>query len=271
MNQLPIPQHIAIIMDGNGRWATRRGLSRSQGHQAGAEPVRTVLKAARRAKVKYLTLYAFSTENWGRPEDEIKGLFELLLKYLESELEELMSSGVRLKVIGEIDSLPPLAAEGLKAAIDHTSANSDLTLTLALSYGSRHELARAARLLAREVKAGRLTPDRIDPEALEEKLWTHGLPDPELLIRTGGDMRLSNFLLWQCAYAEFYFTPTLWPDFGEEDFLAAIAAYRTRERRFGLAEPPAPAGSPLGSDRSARSAALKPAPAGLAGPAGLPI
>ena len=239
MSVLPVPQHIAIIMDGNGRWATRRGLTRSQGHQAGAEPVRTVLKTARKAGVKYLTLYAFSTENWGRPEDEVKGLFELLLKYLESELEELMSSGVRLKAIGDIDSLPLLAAEGLKAAMDYTAANSDITLTLALSYGSRFELARAARSLAEEVKAGRLAPEDISPELIGQRLWTDGLPDPELLIRTGGDMRLSNFLLWQCAYTEFYFTPVLWPDFGEEDFLAALAAYRGRERRFGLAEAPA--------------------------------
>ena len=239
MSHLSVPQHIAIIMDGNGRWATRRGLGRSEGHQAGAEPVRAVLTAAKKAGVKYLTLYAFSTENWGRPEEEVRGLFELLLKYLKSELDELLATGVRLMAIGEMEALPPLAAEALKAAIRASADNRELTLPLALSYGSRAELTRAARLLATEAAAGRLDPRSIDEQALEDHLWTAGQPAPDLLIRTGGDMRLSNFLLWQCAYAEFYFTPTLWPDFGEADFEAALLSYRTRERRFGLAEAPA--------------------------------
>ena len=239
MPQISTPEHIAIIMDGNGRWATQRGLKRSEGHQAGAEPVRAVLTAAKKAGVKYLTLYAFSTENWGRPEDEVRGLFELLLKYLKSELKELTETGIRLLAIGDIDSLPEPAREALGAAMDATSGNRDLTLTLALSYGSRAELARAARLLAAEAVDGGRTVDTITPEAIGEKLWTAGCPDPDLLIRTGGDMRLSNFLLWQCAYTEFYFTPTLWPDFGEEDFKQALASFQTRERRFGLAEAPA--------------------------------
>lgn len=231
-----IPRHIAIIMDGNGRWAAQRGLPRSAGHQAGAEPVRSVITAAKKAGVKYLTLYAFSTENWGRPEDEVQGLFDLLLKYLNSELDELISGGVALKAIGRLDSLPGMAQKALEAAVIATESCGDLVLTLALSYGSRTELARAARLLAEEVLAGRRSPDSITPEAVTEKLWTAGTPEPDLLIRTGGDMRLSNFLLWQCAYTEFYFSPVLWPDFGEEDFNDALRSYGARERRFGLCE-----------------------------------
>jgi len=229
-----IPRHIAIIMDGNGRWAARRGLSRSEGHQAGAEPVRTVLTEARKAGVQYLTLYAFSTENWGRPADEVRGLFELLLKYLKGELDELVEQGIRLAAIGDLETLPPLAREALEAAMELTAGGEALTLTLALSYGSRAELARAARLLAREAAAGRLDPDSIGPEDIDRRLWTTGTPEPDLLIRTGGDVRLSNFLLWQCAYTELYFTPTLWPDFGAEDFQAALKSFQGRERRFGL-------------------------------------
>ena len=232
------PRHIAIIMDGNGRWAAKRGLTRSRGHQAGAEPVRVVLRAAQKAGVEFLTLYAFSTENWGRPQDEIAGLFELLWQYLKSETPELMASGVRLRAIGDITALPEFTRQALASAQELTQENSGITLTLALAYGSRAELTRAARLLAEAAAAGRLLAADITPERLAAELWTEGLPDPDLLIRTGGDMRLSNFLLWQCAYAEFYFTPTLWPDFGEDDFQAALAAYAGRERRYGLADPP---------------------------------
>ena len=232
-----VPRHIAIIMDGNGRWAARRGLTRGRGHQAGAEPVRVVLKAARKAGVKFLTLYAFSTENWGRPQDEVSGLFELLWQYLQSETPELLASGVRLQAIGDISALPELARQALDSTRELTRANDGLTLTLALSYGSRAELPLAARTLAEAAASGRLDPADITPDRLAAELWTAGLPDPDLLIRTGGDMRLSNFLLWQCAYTEFYFTPTLWPDFGEEDFQAALAAYAGRERRYGLADP----------------------------------
>ena len=231
------PRHIAIIMDGNGRWAARRGLTRSCGHQAGAEPVRAALRAAQKAGVEFLTLYAFSTENWGRPQDEVRGLFELLLQYLESETPELLASGVRLRAVGDIPSLPEFVRQALALAEELTRANSDITLTLALAYGSRAELTRAARILAEAVASGGLDPADITPDRLASELWTGGLPDPDLLIRTGGDMRLSNFLLWQCAYTEFYFTPTLWPDFGEEDFQAALAAYAGRERRYGLADP----------------------------------
>jgi len=233
-----IPRHIAIIMDGNGRWAARRGLDRGAGHQAGAEPVRVALRAAQKAGVRFLTLYAFSTENWGRPQDEVLGLFELLQKYLQSETPELLASGVRLQAIGDISALPEAARQTLAAARELTRANRGLTLTLALSYGSRAELTRAARLLAEAAAAGRLDPADITPERLAAELWTADLPDPDLLIRTGGDMRLSNFLLWQCAYTEFYFTPTLWPDFSEADFQAALEAYAGRERRYGLALEP---------------------------------
>ena len=232
------PKHVAIIMDGNGRWASKRGLKRSEGHQAGAEPVRAVLNAAKKAGVNHLTLYAFSTENWGRPDEEVRGLFDLLLKYLRTEQAELISKGVRLKAIGDIQSLPKEACEALMQVMEATAVDYEFTLTLALSYGSRAELTRAARLLAEDAVAGRISPESITPESIEAKLWTAGLPEPDLLIRTGGDMRLSNFLLWQCAYTEFYFTPVLWPDFGEEDFNAAVASYQNRERRYGLAESP---------------------------------
>jgi len=233
---MTVPRHIAIIMDGNGRWAARRGLTRSRGHQAGAEPVRRVLQAARKAGVKFLTLYAFSTENWGRPQDEVQDLFELLWRYLQSETPELAASGVRLQAIGDISALPKPARQALGSAHELTRSNQDLTLTLALSYGSRAELTRATQLLAKAAAAGRLDPADITPDRLAAELWTADLPDPDLLIRTGGDMRLSNFLLWQCAYTEFYFTPTLWPDFDEEDFQAALTAYAGRKRRYGLAD-----------------------------------
>ncbi len=228
------PLHVAVIMDGNGRWATRRGLERTEGHQAGAEPVRRVMRAARENGVRILTLYAFSTENWGRPQDEVHGLFSLLVKYLKAELAELVKNDVRLTAIGDLETLPHAARHALGAAMAATARNEKFILNLALSYGSRLELARAARLLAGEAAAGRLDPASITPEVFAEKLWTTDLPDPDLLIRTGGDMRLSNFLLWQCAYTELYFTPTLWPDFGEEDFQAALDSFRARERRFGL-------------------------------------
>ena len=233
---MAVPRHIAIIMDGNGRWAARRGLSRGHGHQAGAEPVRSLIKSARKAGVEFLTLYAFSTENWGRPQDEVRGLFELLRRYLESETSELLASGVRIRAIGDLAALPELVRRALIAVQDLTRDGGNLTLTLALSYGSRAELTRAARILAEAAAAGRLNPADITPDRLAEALWTADLPDPDLLIRTGGDMRLSNFLLWQCAYAEFYFTPTLWPDFGAEEFQAALEAYAGRERRYGLRE-----------------------------------
>ena len=231
------PKHVGIIMDGNGRWAAQRNLPRSDGHRFGAKTVRRVISAARDTGVRYLTLYAFSTENWGRPEQEVSGLFELLVEYLESELEEFNKNGICLKVIGDIEALPPEVGQALEAVMEQTSAaESEFVLTLALSYGSRAELVRASRLLAQEVARGEISPDSITADSLTEKLWTAGTPDPDLLIRTGGDLRLSNFLLWQCAYAELYFTQTLWPDFDEKEFKDALKSYHGRERRFGLAE-----------------------------------
>lgn len=233
--QRPGPRHVAIIMDGNGRWATKRGLPRSEGHKAGVGPIRSVMAAARDLGVRALTLYAFSTENWGRPQEEVQGLFSLLVKYLKAELKGLLDNGVRLSAIGDLGSLPHAARTALNSAMAATAGGGEFTLNLALSYGSRLELTRAARLLAQEAAEGLIKPQDITPEAVAQKLWTGALPDPDLLIRTGGDMRLSNFLLWQCAYAELYFTPTLWPDFGGEEFKKAVESFRGRERRFGLA------------------------------------
>ncbi|MDR2301074.1 MAG: di-trans,poly-cis-decaprenylcistransferase [Deltaproteobacteria bacterium] len=224
---------MAIIMDGNGRWAQARGLSRSEGHKAGAEPVRAVLKAAHRLGVRYLTLYTFSTENWGRSKEEIDNLFELLVSYIDSETMELLSSGVRLKAMGDLDRLPREAQKALIEAEKLTGVNSALTLTLALSYGSRAELIDAARKLAHLAKNGQLDPDSIDENEFAQRMWSSGMPEPDLLIRTGGDKRLSNFLLWQLAYSELYFTETLWPDFSEKDFLAAVSDFHRRQRRFG--------------------------------------
>ena len=228
------PRHVAIIMDGNGRWAQKQGKIRSEGHKAGAEPVHEVLRAAEKCGIKYLTLYAFSTENWGRPKNEIDILFTLLAQYLESETAELKKKGVRLSAIGQLENLPPKVYNALKASMAATSQNQNLHLTLALSYGSQQEISQGVRLLAEEALQGQRTIESISPKSLAEKLWTKDLPDPDLLIRTGGDMRLSNFLLWQCAYTELYFTNTLWPDFKEEDFQAAINDYKNRKRRFGL-------------------------------------
>jgi undecaprenyl diphosphate synthase len=230
------PDHVAIIMDGNGRWATARGLGRSAGHQAGAEPVRTILKAARNQGVRHLTLYTFSTENWGRSQDEIDNLFSLLVRYVDSETLELLSSGVRLRAVGDLGRLPRPARDALAAAERTTGRNDVITLTLALSYGSRAEIVSAAREIAREVKSGGLDPEAVDEDMLSGRLWTRGLPDPDLLIRTGGDKRISNFLLWQLAYAELHFTETLWPDFGEADFFAALSDFHGRQRRYGRAD-----------------------------------
>jgi undecaprenyl diphosphate synthase len=223
-------------MDGNGRWAKARGLSRSEGHKAGAEPVRGVLRAAHRQGVRFLTLYTFSTENWFRSKEEIDNLFGLLVSYIDSETMELLSSGVRLRAMGDLDRLPGEARQALAEAERLTLGNSDLTLTLALSYGSRAELVRAAQRLAILAKNGQLDPDSIDEGSMARNLWSWDLPDPDLLIRTGGDKRISNFLLWQLAYSELYFTETLWPDFGESDFLAALCDFHGRQRRYGRAD-----------------------------------
>jgi undecaprenyl diphosphate synthase len=229
-----LPLHVAVIMDGNGRWAQRQGQLRVFGHQHGVKAVRDTTEAAAELGIRFLTLYAFSTENWNRPKEEVDALMELLIHTIHQEKETLNKNRIRLQAIGDLDSLPEKCREELAGAIRDTAANDRMTLVLALSYSSKWELTRAMRLLAEEVRAGRLSPRAIDEQMIADRLCTRDIPDPELLIRTSGEHRISNFLLWQIAYAEFYFTDKLWPEFGKEDFYAAIADYQTRERRFGL-------------------------------------
>jgi undecaprenyl diphosphate synthase len=229
-----IPRHLAIIMDGNGRWAEQRHLPRIAGHHRGVETVQTVVKECRAMGIACLTLYAFSSENWGRPEEEVNALMGLLAEYLRSELKTMMARGIRLKVIGETNRLPVEARKILEETVTRTRDNQDMVLTLALSYGARNELVRAARHLAGEALAGRLAPEDIDDRAMEKALDTADLPDPDLLIRTSGEMRISNFLLWQLAYTELFFTDVLWPDFNERELRRAIDEFGGRQRRFGL-------------------------------------
>ena len=228
-----LPAHVAIIMDGNGRWAKQRQLSRLKGHEKGAEAVRTTVRTCRELGVPFLTLYAFSTENWQRPKTEVSALMGLLRRFLEAELRELLKNGIRLHVIGRRERLPGNVQKALAAAVQETRQNSALQLNLALSYGGRDEITRAAQSLAVEVQAGRLRPADITEELLSARLDTAGIPDPDLLIRTGGDMRVSNFLLWQLAYTEIFVTPTLWPDFTPELFQQILNDFQSRERRFG--------------------------------------
>lgn len=228
-----VPRHVAIIMDGNGRWAARRGLPRVAGHRAGAEAVRTTLKSAVKAGIEVLTLYAFSSENWRRSEEEVSDLKGLLGYYLEKELDELDRQGVRLLLIGDHQAFGSQMVERLERAVNRTAANDRLTLVIALSYGSRSEIAGAARQLAAKVKSGELEPSEIDEDLFTSQLMTAALPDPDLMIRTSGEKRLSNFLLWQSAYAELVFTDTLWPDFDEEALKLALDEYAGRQRRFG--------------------------------------
>jgi undecaprenyl diphosphate synthase len=229
----PVPRHIAIIMDGNGRWAAKRGLPRVAGHRAGAEAVRKTLKAAVKHGVEVLTLYAFSSENWRRSEDEISDLKGLMGYYLERELDEIAEQGVRLQLIGEPSAFGPQLVERLDRAVERTAGNSRLTLVVALNYGSRGEIASAARQLANEVASGSRELQSIDDESLGAALQTAGLPELDLLIRTSGEVRLSNFLLWQAAYAELLFVDTLWPDFDESVFVSALTQFASRQRRFG--------------------------------------
>ena len=228
-----LPRHVAIIMDGNGRWASQRGLPRVAGHRAGAEAVRKTLRAAGECGVEALTLYAFSSENWRRPEGEINDLKGLLGYYLERELDELAKEGVRLKLIGDYSAFGSELVARLDRAVERLANNRRLTLVVALNYGSRSEIAGAARELARQARDGTLDPDSIGEDALAAQLQTAGLPELDLLIRTSGEVRLSNFLLWQAAYSEMLFTPVLWPDFDEAAFKAAIAEFAARQRRFG--------------------------------------
>lgn len=231
---MQIPQHIAIIMDGNGRWAEQRHLPRILGHRKGVETVQKVVDACLDLGVECLTLYAFSSENWGRPSDEVDALMGLLGSYLKKELSQLHSRGIRLVAIGELERLPDPISEVLEGIMEQTADNDRMILNLALSYGSRNELTRAVRTLAKKVTDGALQAGSITEDDIESVLDTVGLPDPDLLIRTSGEMRISNFLLWQMAYAELYFTDALWPDFSRKHLQEAIEEYSTRQRRFGL-------------------------------------
>ena len=226
-----IPRHIAIIMDGNGRWAKERGKERSYGHQAGVDTVRRITSECVRLGVKFLTLYTFSTENWSRPETEIAALMGLVLSSLEDEI--FMKNNVRFQVVGDIQRLPQSVQDKLQETMEHTAQNTAMTMVVALSYSSRWELTRAAQSIARDVKAGTLQPEDITEELMNERLETAFMPDPELLIRTGGELRISNYMLWQIAYSELYFCDTYWPDFNEADLHQAIASYQARQRRFG--------------------------------------
>ena len=228
-----IPRHIAVIMDGNGRWARERGLPRMEGHRRGSESVRACTAGCLEAGVEHLTLYAFSKENWQRPPDEVKALMGLLDRFLAERTAEIMERNIRLRAIGHLQDLPDKARRRLDEAMTRSAGNTALTLTLALSYGARTEITDAARALAREVRAGTLDPDAISEESISSHLYTAGQPDPDVLIRTSGEMRISNFLLWQLSYTEIVVTSKLWPDFTKEDVFAAIREYAGRHRRFG--------------------------------------
>lgn len=226
-----IPAHIAIIMDGNGRWAKAKGMPRTAGHIEGVNTVRKITEEAARLGVKYLTLYTFSTENWNRPIQEIEALMNLVLTNLEEEI--FMTNNVRFRMIGEMERLPESVQKRLAECIERTSKNTGMTLVIALSYSSRWEITRAARMIAQEVKEGKLQMEDIDEECLSQHMTTEFMPDPDLLIRTGGEVRISNYLLWQCAYSEFYFCDTFWPDFDKEELLKAVESFQMRQRRFG--------------------------------------
>jgi len=228
-----IPRHIAVIMDGNGRWARERGLPRMEGHRRGSESVRACTAGCLEAGVEHLTLYAFSKENWQRPPDEVKALMGLLDRFLAERTAEIMERNIRLRAIGHLQDLPDKARRRLDEAMARSAGNTALTLTLALSYGARTEITDAARALAREVRAGTLEPDAISEDSISSHLYTAGQPDPDVLIRTSGEMRISNFLLWQLSYTEIVVTSKLWPDFTKEDVFAAIREYAGRHRRFG--------------------------------------
>jgi undecaprenyl diphosphate synthase len=229
-----LPRHIAIIMDGNGRWAQNHSLGRIAGHRKGAESVRKVVEACRKIGISCLTLYAFSSENWSRPEREVNALMTLLEKYLKSEVKVMMKNNIRLRTIGDTAALPQKVRTTLADAIEKTAANTAMTLILALNYGSHDEILEAVRKLLEQARQGKIDAEEITEERFSEYLYTKGIPDPDLLIRTSGEYRLSNFLMWQMAYTEFYFTDTLWPDFREEQLIEAILEYQRRERRFGL-------------------------------------
>ena len=228
-----IPRHVAIIMDGNGRWAEGQGLERNEGHRAGIDAVRTVLRTANDLGVRYLTLYAFSSENWGRPQDEVRELMRLLEHYLVEEIDEVMEKRIRIRAIGRLERLPPQTREQVADAIARTAGNDAMDLVFALSYGGRCEIVDAARKIARDAASGELDPHAIDEKVFASYLYEPEVPDPDLLIRTGAESRVSNFLLWQIAYTEIYTTDLMWPEFREQDFIDAVRDFQSRERRFG--------------------------------------
>ncbi len=228
-----IPVHVAVIMDGNGRWAQKRGLPRAVGHRAGAEALREVVRFSAELGVRFLTAYTFSTENWKRPRAEVEDLMSLLVEYIYKELEEMHSQGVGLRTIGRPDELPPDARQALAEAVERTRGNSRIVVNLALNYGGRRELVDAVCRLGAEIRAGRLDPEEIDEEIVQSALYTAGIPDPDLLIRPAGEYRISNFMLWQLAYTEFWVTPVLWPDFGRIHLVQALLEFQRRDRRYG--------------------------------------
>jgi undecaprenyl diphosphate synthase len=230
----PLPKHVGIIMDGNGRWAEQRGLNRIEGHREGSNSVRQVTRTARRVGVSALTVYAFSSQNWSRPAEEVAALMDLLREYLESERSEILDNQIRLNAIGELSRLPKFVKAPLDKLREESAHNQGMVLTLALSYGGREELLHAASALARRAQSDPKLLERLDPKDFEQHLWTSGLPELDLVIRTSGEHRLSNFLLWQAAYAELYFTDLFWPDFRDQEFLKAVSSFQNRERRFGL-------------------------------------
>ncbi len=228
-----LPLHVAVIMDGNGRWAKKRMLNRVKGHEKGADAVRMMIRTCREIGIRHLTLYAFSTENWQRPKTEVKALMELLKRFLASEKQEMIDNHIRINVIGELDRLPEDLVVSIKKAMDETADKNAMQLNLALSYGGRSEIAMACAEIARKVKNGEADIHAITPEYFERHLYTADIPDPDLLIRTGGEYRISNFLLWQIAYSELFITSTLWPDFSRKEFMEILSDYNRRERRFG--------------------------------------
>jgi len=228
-----LPGHVAIIMDGNGRWAKKRLMNRIKGHQAGAETVRRIVRTCREIGIPILTLYAFSTENWQRPKIEVATLMSLLKKFLDSEQNEMLENNIRLNAIGQLESLPEDVRISLKRTMDLTGKNEGMILNLALSYGGRAEIVNMVKAIAGKARDGKMNPDSITPEIVTDHLYTRGMPDPDLLIRTSGEMRISNFLLWQIAYTEIFITDTLWPDFGKDEFIRILIDFQRRERRFG--------------------------------------
>jgi len=228
-----LPKHVAIIMDGNGRWAVQRGKDRNYGHKKGVDAVREIIEAAAELGIKYLTLYAFSTENWNRPWEEVEALMELMVNSLNNETKKLIDNNIILKIIGDIDRLSGEVRKSLDYTLEKTSRCNGMTLIVALSYSSRWEMVKAVRDISYKIKEGKIDPANIDDKIFENYLTTRDIPDPELLIRTSGELRISNFLLWQIAYSELYFTETLWPDFGKEELYKALIEYQKRERRFG--------------------------------------